>query len=138
VKSTYLKKGEVKKELGIWLPETRELEKTDREGAVREYQKIAKAYPLTEHVYDRIMILYRLLKKPAEELRWIEKAIQIFEKHFAKPRSKSRLNAKINSLSKSILRSTGLVDKKGRALHQPQPIGRWQKRKELLQVRMSR
>jgi hypothetical protein len=138
VKTAKLKKGEEKKGLNDWLEETRELEKTDREGALREYQNIAKDYPLTEAVYDRILILYRLLKKPAEELRWIGKAIKVFEKHFAKPRSKTRSNAKINSLSKSILRLTGLVDKKGRAVHQPQPIGRWQKRRELLEARISR
>jgi tetratricopeptide (TPR) repeat protein len=138
VKAAYLNKKGLKKELRIWLPETRLLEKSDRGRAVREYQHIAKAYPLSEIVYDRIMILYRQLKEPDKELRWIEKAIKIFEKHFAKPRSKSKSGAKINALSQSILRSTGLVDKKGKALHQPQPIGRWQKRKELLETRVSR
>jgi len=122
----------------MWLPETRQLEKSDKERAVQEYQRIAKTYPLSEVVYDRIMILFRQLKEPDQELRWIDKAIKIFEKHFAKPRSKARSNAKINALSKSLLRSTGLVDKKGKALHQPQPIGRWQRRKELLEARISR
>ncbi len=134
----YLNKEGVKKELRIWLPETRQLEKSDRGTALREYQRIAKVYPLSEPVYDRIMILYRQLKEPDKELSWINKAIKIFEKHFAKPRSKARTTAKINALSKALLRSTGLVDKKGKALHQPQPIGRWQKRKELLEARISR
>jgi tetratricopeptide (TPR) repeat protein len=132
-----MNKADLKQELRTWLPETRLLEKSNREAAVREYQHIAKVYPLSEIVYDRIMILYRQLKKPDEELRWIGKAIKIFEKHFAKPRSKSKSGAKINALSQSILRSTGLADKKGKALHQPQPIDRWQKRKELLEARIS-
>ncbi|MEJ0082173.1 MAG: hypothetical protein WDM78_14800 [Puia sp.] len=50
--------------------------------AVKEYKKIAAAYPLNEKVYDRLMILYRQLKMPKEELLWINKAIRIFEQKF--------------------------------------------------------
>jgi hypothetical protein len=34
--------------------------------------------------------------------------------------------------SKSLIRSLGLADKKGKFLHQPQPIARWEKRRMLL------
>ena len=65
-----------------WLDEAGEMEKQDREEAVKEYKKIAAVYPLNEKVYDRLMILYRQLKMPKEELLWINKAIRTFEEKF--------------------------------------------------------
>jgi tetratricopeptide (TPR) repeat protein len=124
-----------KKKLIPWLDKTRLLEKEDREQAIKEYKKIASTYPLNEEVYNRLMILYRQLKMDKEELFWIDKAIKVFEKSFRKPSFHS--NSKIASLSKSLLRSTGLIDKKGESFYQPEPIGKWQKRKKLLIDKMS-
>jgi hypothetical protein len=124
-----------KKKLVPWLDKTRLLEKEDKEEAIKEYKKIASTYPLNEEVYDRLMILYRQLKMEKEELFWIDKAIKVFEKSFKKPSFHS--SSRIASLSKSLLRSTGLIDKKGESFYQPEPIGKWQKRKELLIKKMS-
>ena len=135
--TAHINKVGVKKELRIWLPETKLLEKTNKQSAIAEYKKIVAAYPLNEEVYDRLMILCRQLKESNEELRWIGRAINTFEKSFA-GKNKVKDSSKINSLSRSILKSTGLVDKKGIALYQPQPIGRWKKRREQLRARMAR
>ena len=124
-----------KKKLVPWLEETKNLEKEDKESAVREYKRIASAYPLSEQVYDRMMILFRQLKMPKEEMFWIDKAINIFEKKFSK--NTARPKAKVVTISKSLIRSMGLSDKKGRLVYQPQPIARWEKRKQLLQKKLS-
>ncbi len=114
-----------------WLGEASELEKQDKEEAVKEYKKIAAAYPLNEKVYDRLMILYRQLKMPKEESFWINKAIRTFEEKFKT--TTVRPSAKVASISKSLIRSMGLADKKGKSYYLPQPIARWTRRKELLE-----
>ena len=114
-----------------WLEEAAEMEKQDKEEAVKEYRKIASAYPLNEKVYDRLMILYRQLKMPRDELIWIDKAIRVFEEKFNSAAPKH--SPKVASLSKSLIRSMGLADKKGKSYYLPQPIARWTRRKELLQ-----
>ena len=114
-----------------WLGEATEIEKQDKEEAIKEYKKIAAAYPTNEKVYDRLMILYRQLKMPKEELLWINKAIRTFEEKFKTASTKH--SAKVASISKSLIRSMGLADKKGRSYYLPQPIARWARRKELLE-----
>jgi hypothetical protein len=114
-----------------WLDEAGEMEKEDREQAVNEYKRIAAVYPLNEKVYDRLMILYRQLKMPKEELFWINKAIRTFEEKFKA--GMSTPSPKIASISKSLIRSMGLADKKGKSYYLPEPIARWTKRKELLE-----
>jgi len=136
MKTAYLNKEGIKQELKVWLPATKLLEKSNKESAIKEYKKMVSFYPIHEEVYDRLMILFRQLKDPQEELRWIDKAIRTFERLFAKSARSS--NSKITSLSRSILLSTGLGDKKGKPLYQPPPIDRWQKRKGLLTTRMAR
>jgi hypothetical protein len=113
-----------------WLKEARQLEEEDKQRAIKEYKKIALAYPVSEKAYNRLMILFRQLKLPKDEIYWIDKAIGHFQKRFHKPAV--RANSKIATLSKSFLQSTGLADKKGNAVYQPAPVGKWQKRKDLL------
>jgi len=125
-----IKKGEPLR-LVPWLEEAAEMEKKDKEEAVNEYQKIASAYPFSERVYDRLMILYRQLKMPKDELIWINKAIRVFEEKFKNAASKP--SPKVASISRSLIRSMGLADKKGKSYYLPQPIARWTRRKELLQ-----
>jgi tetratricopeptide (TPR) repeat protein len=114
-----------------WLDEAGEMEKQDKEEAIKEYKKIAAVYPLNEKVYDRLMILYRQLKMPGDELFWINKAIRTFEEKFKTPATKP--SAKVASISKSLIRSMGLADKKGKSYYLPEPIARWTRRRELLQ-----
>src|ERR1700712_1518730 len=105
MKTVHINKDGVKKEFRIWLPETKELEKTNKQTAISEYKKMAASYPLNEEVYDRLMVLYRKLNESDEELRIISKAIHTFEKSFAGKQTKLKGNPKINSLSRSILKS---------------------------------
>jgi tetratricopeptide (TPR) repeat protein len=114
-----------------WLDEAGEKERRDKEEAIKEYKKIAVVYPFNEKVYDRLMILYRQLKMPKDELIWINKAIRMFEEKFKT--SALKPSAKVASISRSLIRSIGLADKKGKSYYLPQPIARWTRRKELLQ-----
>ena len=118
------------KKISIWLHETRLMEEKDKEAAILEYKKIISDHPSHEEAYDRLMILYRILKKDKEEMRIIQQAIKIFNKSFKSPKKHS--NAKVTSLSKYILRSTGLSGKNGEPIIQPEPISRWTRRLELL------
>jgi hypothetical protein len=131
---TALKKKDM--HLVEWLNEARHLEEEDKQEAVKEYKKIALSYPVSEKAYDRLMILFRQLKSPKDEIYWIEKAIGHFEKRFKK--TSIRSNSKIATLSKSLLASTGLADKSGNPLYLPEPVGRWQKRKDLLIKKMKK
>jgi hypothetical protein len=117
-----------------WLNEARQLEEDNKQEALKEYKKIALAYPVSEKAYNRLMILFRQLRMPKDEIYWIDKAIGQFQKHFKK--SSVRSNSKVAALSKSILKSTGLADEKGNAVYQTEPVGRWQKRKDLLLKRL--
>lgn len=114
-----------------WLDEAGEKERRDKEEAIKEYKKIAVVYPFNEKVYDRLMILYRQLKMPKDELIWINKAIRMFEEKFKT--SAPKPSSKVASISRSLIRSIGLADKKGKSYYLPQPIARWTRRKELLQ-----
>ncbi len=130
MKTIALNKDVEKKQLSEWLREAKDLEKEDQERAVREYKKITAAYPTSEMAYDRLMILYRQLKNKKDELYWIDKAIRVFNKTYNNAARKP--NAKITAISKSLIRSLGLADEKGKFLHQPQPIARWERRRSLL------
>jgi hypothetical protein len=120
--------------LAHWLLQAKELESGDMENAIKEYKLIAMAYPKNEKAFDRLMILFRKLKKVKDELYWINKGIQNFREH--DKTKKHTANSRIAKLSKIISRSTGLTDKKGNPLHAPAPVEKWMKRKELLTKRL--
>jgi hypothetical protein len=120
----------------VWLAETKELESVSREQAIKEYKHIALAYPTNKEAYNRLMILFRQLKQVKNEMYWIDKAINSFQSRFRKPAI--RANSNIAKLSRTIALSTGLSDKKGNAVYLPPPLDKWQKRKELLEKRMSK
>ncbi len=103
--------------------------------AVALYESVLKSQPANEYIYDRLMILYRKEKRYRKELSLIKNAIQKFS-GLLKPMSKNR-TGKIASLSKSILHSVGLTNKKGVALFQPQPIERWEKRGETIRKKLA-
>jgi tetratricopeptide (TPR) repeat protein len=123
-----------KEKLIPWLEETRQLEDDDLEHAIREYREIISIFPQDERAFNRLMVLYRQLKMNKEELNVINQAIKTFSRPAAKIVKKNK--TKIAAISKSISRSMGLTNKKGDQLYQPEPIGRWMKRKELLMKRM--
>ena len=102
--------------------------------AVRLYQQALKKYPQQAAIYDRLMILHRKEKAYKKELSVINAAIKEFTA-LLQPAKNVRAG-KVATLSKSILRSVGLTDKKDRPLYHPEPIARWQKRKKIVQQKL--
>lgn len=112
-----------------------ELEKEGRlEEAAKLYESAIRSKTGDEQPYHRLMIIYRKLKRPKDELRVIKYAIGVFQAMYLK-KSSSR---KLTSLSKALLKSTGLANAKGKLVYYPEPINKWQKRMELLEKRMKK
>jgi len=101
--------------------------------AAKHYEKILKVYPTDEFVYNRLMIIYRKQKEYKKEAAVIKKGISSFEQLFSSNKSADK---KIARLSKALLKSTGLVDKKGRAVYEHEPIGKWRRRLAVVEKKM--
>src|SRR3954468_6344555 len=75
------------------------------------YEQARKADPANEYSYDRLMIIYRKLKKYKEELRVINEGIKFFEDFY---RNKSQQlvgkDKKIMELSNALMKRVGLQD----------------------------
>jgi tetratricopeptide (TPR) repeat protein len=102
-----------------------ELEK-NYDAAVKIYTGILRKKPLNESAYSRLMIVYRKMKDYLKEASIIETAIKAFEDtgHDSKKGGAS----KIEKLSMSLGKLTGLIDKKGKSLYDPEPIATWRRR----------
>lgn len=117
--------------------EAKELESGGNlEEAARIYEKLIKDDKPDEYPYDRLMIIYRKLKKYKEELSIINKGIRVFEGHLKKPLRKSAKQEKLTTLSNAFMKSAGLKDKKGNLLYVPEPLSRWMKRKNVVEKKV--
>jgi len=104
------------------------------EKAAELYEEEIKNGKADDVPFDRLMIIYRKLKMPKDELRVIKTGIKRFEDHY-KSFQKST-GKKISELSNSFMKSSGLKDKKGKPTYQPQPIARWVKRQHIVEKKM--
>jgi tetratricopeptide (TPR) repeat protein len=121
---------------GDWITRATDLEKNgELDRAADAWLRVLKAHSLYVPAYDRLMIIYRKQKEYHKELKMINKAISVFKERFEK--KKPAYNKKITALSKALLKATGLGDKKGGSLYQLGELARWNKRKKLLQNRLS-
>jgi hypothetical protein len=102
--------------------------KTDE--AISLYKEVVKDSPLNENAYNRLMILYRKNKDFKNELRIINAGIKAFE-NFYKPKTKGRTKI-ITSISNKLNKLIGLIDKKGNHTYEPEPLGKWKKRKGIV------
>jgi hypothetical protein len=110
------------------LAQAQDAEKSkDSRTAVELYNSVLKTDDLNVNAYDRLMKIYRQLKEYKKELMIINKGIKAYEKLYKSER-KTR-SKKINDISQKLNRSFGLIDKKGNNIYDPEPIGRWKKRK---------
>lgn len=101
-------------------------EKTDPKASIKHYEEIIKKNDLDKEAYDRLMILYRKEKEYKKEAALIRKAIKAYEAFYAKHQPLH--SKKVAALSRSIAISSGLMDKKGKTVYDPQPISGWKKR----------
>jgi len=73
-----------------------------------------------------------------EELKLIDDAIKNVQQAYDNRRSKLKSTASITKLSKALMRSSGLLDKKGHSTYEPEPIARWKKRKQTVLKRLKK
>jgi len=105
----------------------------DNDSAVEVYQHAIKQSPSSEAPYQRLMILYRKAKEYKKELVVINDGIRSFKQQFEHKHKQSPvISTKAARVSKTLAKSLGLTDKKGNAVHIPEPILKWEKRKQLL------
>ena len=105
--------------------------------AARTYERLLKSNRFDEHLYRRLMIIYRKQKDFPKELKIIRAGIKAFEELY-QPGKELRGNKKIASLSRALLKSTGLSDKKGKPLYQKEPIGSWTRRLNIVEKKLGK
>ena len=111
----------------------------DLEGAADFYEHVIKDEHADEYPFDRLMVIYRKLKRYKDELRVINSGIKSFENHFSKKTGKaSAKNTQLTKLSNAFMKTAGLIDKKGSAVYYPEPIAKWRKRKEIVEGKMKK
>lgn len=106
----------------------------DHNAAIEIYQQVISKQPKQEQAYERLMILYRKIKDYKKELAIIDKGIKAFEKLYA-PKASSKMK-KIAEISLKMAKSVGLADKKGEATYDPEPIGKWKKRRLVVEKKI--
>ena len=109
----------------------------DFDKAASYYQKVIKTDPHNEIAYNRLMIIYRKRKEFKDELDIVNKAIHAFEELHASS-VKTSSSKKVSNLSNAFLKATGLADKNGKLLHVPEPLGKWMRRKALLEKKLGK
>lgn len=107
------------------------------EHAAKLYERVIKEDLINEYAYDRLIILYRKFKQYKDELRIINAGIKAYENLY-KTKSKHTRSRKVAEISNALLKSTGLADKKGNHLYDPEPIGKWKKRKEAVEKKLKK
>jgi hypothetical protein len=112
-------------------------ENNELEQAAVLYEKVLQNDPIQQNVYDRLMIIYRKLKQYKLELKTINNGIKAYENYY-KPKVRGAKAKKVEAISAALLRSTGLTDKKGNHLYDPEPIGKWKKRKLVVEKKLGK
>lgn len=113
-----------------------EAEKSDTSSAIELYKQILKKDSLQKNAYDRLMIIYRQEKNYKKELSVINSGIKTFEKFYKTALGKP--SKKISDISEKLNKAFQLVDKKGNSLYNPEPIDKWQKRKEVVEKKIAK
>ncbi len=118
--------------------QAQEFEDSDEpDKASKIYERLLKTNRFDEDLYRRLMIIYRKQKNYVKELKVIRAGIRAFEELY-QPGKGLRENKKIASLSKALLKSTGLADKKGKPLYQKEPIGSWTRRMNIVEKKLGK
>lgn len=105
--------------------------------ALKLYEKNIKEEYADEFAFERLMIIYRRQKEYKDELRVINRGIKVFqqnmEDHLKHSLARRIEGTKLERLSRAIMEKSGL---KKEALHFPDPIDKWIKRKEIVQKKL--
>ena len=109
----------------------------ETEKAADVYNQAIRQKPLEEIPYNRLMIYYRKQRDYEEELKVVNKALNVFTNHYDKlPEKLIGGNKKIEQLSKALLKSVN-KGKKPQPYY-PEPIPKWIKRKEMIEKKLGK
>ncbi len=108
----------------------------DNSLAIKLYREVLKIDPMQIPAYNALMKIYRKEKAYKNELAIINSGIKIYEKYYNDHSGKH--SKQVKAISEKLNKSFGLVDKKGSKLYNPEPIGKWQSRKELVNRKLAK
>lgn len=106
--------------------------------AITNYQKAIQIEPINKFAYNRLMIIYRKEKMYKEELKLIDEAITNIQTAYNKKKTKFKSNSNVFKLSNALMKSTGLTDKKGDLVYEPEPVPTWKKRRQTVLKRLGK
>jgi hypothetical protein len=109
----------------------------DTTKAIRLYEQNIKEDYADEFAFNRLMVIYRKQKDYADELRVINRGIEVFRSKLEKRLEHSlhrRGNLeKVAQISKAIMKKSGV---KKEDLSFPDPIDKWMKRKKIVSEKL--
>lgn len=107
--------------------------------AIKLYEQNIREDYADEFAFDRLMIIYRKQKQYKDELRVINRGIDVFQQtmkeHLKRTLSRHIDGKKLEQLSNAILKKTG---SKKEELHFPDPIDKWMKRREIVEEKLEK
>ncbi|MFN2439495.1 MAG: tetratricopeptide repeat protein [Chitinophagaceae bacterium] len=107
----------------------------EAENAAVLYERAIKQEPFLEQPYNRLMIIYRKTKRFKDELRVLDKALDIFKTHYDDKKEIFKRQNTVGKLSKALLKSLG-GDKESIEKSYPQPIPKWMIRRKTVEKKM--
>lgn len=107
--------------------------------AIKLYEQNIKENFADKFAFERLMIIYRKQKDFKNELRVINRGVELFQEnmkgHLKQSLSRYVDEKKLERLSLAIMKGTGL---KNKYLHFPDPIDKWIKRKEIVEKKLGK
>jgi tetratricopeptide (TPR) repeat protein len=118
--------------------EARQAEHDDDPGeAIKLYEQNVKEDYADDFAFERLMILYRKQKRYKDELRIVNRAIDVFEEslktHLHDSLARHTHGKKLEQISKAIIKKSGLQKEE---FHFPDPIDKWMKRKAIVEKKL--
>ena len=104
--------------------------------AIQLYRQVLEIDSMQIPAYNALMKIYRQEKAYKKELAIINAGIKVYEKYYKVHSGKH--TKEVDALSAKLNKSLGLVDKKGTKFYSPEPIGKWQKRKEIVEKKLEK
>jgi tetratricopeptide (TPR) repeat protein len=108
------------------------------EKAASLYEQAIQQEPFDQLPYNRLMIIYRKLKQPKDELRVIEKALDVFQSYYDEKAAHYSGKDKIGQLSRALLKSVTGTSKKTSYTQYPEPIPKWTVRRKAVQKKIEK
>jgi hypothetical protein len=105
----------------------------EKDGAFDQAEKLyletIKNHPLEVGAYNRLMIIYRKQRAIEKEQKIILQAIKAYEEDVKNAQTTwVKSNRKAARLSKQLVQSLGLLDKRGMPINEPPQIETWRRR----------